>query len=323
MSNELTNFDPNRWYSIKNAKFTSHSLVGTYLVMSNNTAGAVFSQIAKPESAEQIWQFFPIEGSFVLRTLAGGQAGFLATKQDSKVAWTGSTVPRLARNTLFEAEEVDGGKGKSSMFWNVASFGDGSFYFYNRQNGSDWHLCLLDNALSVLDSNATGPIGQRFTVVATDREVNDERFSSLPLPGATVSSSFTGPSETASSSFTDPRATVSSDSTDPKGNDNSGKGGLSTGAQVGTGLGVGLVALAACLIGVWLFLKRRKEKISSPQIGDMEYRTGKVHMLADNSYSELQAQTHHVSELPTGPYKITNAPAELPGNTPGWRPRSK
>ena len=176
----MANLDPTSWYQIYLGDDTATTIVGTYLVFSDDESGAVFFQGTKEPSPgpEQIWQVFPYNTTYyVLRTQASGANGYLHASLSVNETTPGRTVPDMLR-----ADQQD-----DSMFWRIDPWGDGTFFLTNAANGSDWHLNIKDNALMTMDSNITKPqLGQRFSF-ATVGQIDNANYSSVVVSDRWVS----------------------------------------------------------------------------------------------------------------------------------------
>lgn len=168
------NLDDNAWYQVNVTRFTGLSLRGTSLYNDGNT-GAVFYQNTNTSIPGQSWQFYPYNSSvYLLRCRNGGPDAYLAVavgKSDSSdsSSVTGNTVPILANYNVTD----------DSMFWQVGPWGDGTYYFSNLANGSDWRLNVLSNALMAMDSNITSAQpGEHFTFTSLST-IGDSRYSTV------------------------------------------------------------------------------------------------------------------------------------------------
>jgi hypothetical protein len=159
------NFDENQWYHVYVGGNKDNSLVGTYLVFGdplledttkhNSTTGAVFkstNQIEKPEQT-QYWQITSVGDYFVLRTMAGGAHGYLATNYAAdRTNLTSRTVARMVRDNVSD----------SSVYWKITSWRDGTYQLTNKANGTDW---LLEIGGEHDDEDGTeARMGSNFTV---------------------------------------------------------------------------------------------------------------------------------------------------------------
>lgn len=167
------NLDENAWYQVNVTKFTGQSLLGTSLFKDGNT-GAVFYQNTNTSRIGQSWQFYPYNSSvYLLRCKDGGPNAYLAAaageaNADSS-AVSGNTVPIMANYNVTD----------DSMFWQVEPWGDGTYYFHNLANGSDWRLNVRDNALMAMDSNITSAqSGEHFTFTSLST-IGDSRYSTV------------------------------------------------------------------------------------------------------------------------------------------------
>lgn len=167
------NFDTNAWYQVNVTKFPGSSLLGTSLFQDGKT-GAVFYQNTNTSAKGQSWQFYPYNSSvYLLRCKDGGPNGYLAaaagkTNTDQSDV-TGNTVPILANYNVTD----------DSMFWTVAPWGDGTYYFSNLANGSEWRLSVMDNKLMVMDSNTLpAQSGEHYTFTSLST-IGDSRYSTV------------------------------------------------------------------------------------------------------------------------------------------------
>lgn len=168
------NLDANAWYQVNVTKFSTLSLYGTPLYKGGKT-GAVFYQNTNTSVRGQNWQFFPYNSSvYLLRCDYGGPDAYLAAAAgkpdaDSSDVTTGNTIPIMANYSVAD----------NSMFWRVAPWGDGTYYFYNLANGSYWRLNVLGTGLMAMDSNITSAqSGEHYTFTSL-RTIGDSRFSTV------------------------------------------------------------------------------------------------------------------------------------------------
>jgi hypothetical protein len=164
------NFDDNMWYQVNVAKFSGSSLLGTSLV--DSLTGAVFYQETNTGTQGQSWQLYPHNSSvYLLRCKDGGPNRYLAAaagKGDGEQSSiTGYTVPIIANYNVTD----------DSMFWKIEPWGDGTYYFFNLANGSNWRLNVLDSGLMAMDSNITpAQSGEHFTFTSLST-IGDDGYS--------------------------------------------------------------------------------------------------------------------------------------------------
>lgn len=175
------NFDDNTWYQVNVTRFTGLSLLGTSLFKDGKT-GAVFYQNTNTSARGQSWQFYPYNSSvYLLRCKDGGPNGYLAAaagKEDTEQSSiTGNTVPILAHYNVSD----------NSMFWQIEPWGDGTYYFSNLANGSNWRLNVLGSALMAMDSNITSEqAGEHFTFSSLST-IGDDRYSTINVRFSAIS----------------------------------------------------------------------------------------------------------------------------------------
>lgn len=167
------NFDDNTWYQVNATKASGKSFYGTSLFQDGKT-GAVFFQNTNTSVRGQSWQFYPYNSSvYLVRCKDGGPNGYLAAaagKEDTEQSSiTGNTVPILANYNVTD----------ETMFWQIEPWGDGTYYFSNLGNGSNWRLNLLDSGLMAMDSNITSAqSGEHFTFASLST-IGDDRYSTI------------------------------------------------------------------------------------------------------------------------------------------------
>lgn len=167
------NFDDNTWYQVNVTKFSGFSLLGTSLFKDGLT-GAVFYKETNTSLRGQSWQFYPYNSSvYLLRCKDAGPNGYLAAAAGSsdgaQASITGNTVPILANYNVTD----------DSMFWQIDPWGDGTYYFSNLANGTNWRLNVLDTALMAMDSNITSEqAGEHFTFRSLGT-IGDDRYSTI------------------------------------------------------------------------------------------------------------------------------------------------
>lgn len=168
------NLDQNAWYQVNVTRFRGLSLRGTSLSNDGNT-GAVFYENTNTSTVGQSWQFYPYNSSvYLLRCRNGGPNAYLAVavgveSTGSSAVTTGNTVPIMANYNVTD----------DSMFWRVDPWGDGTYYFSNLANGTDWRLNVLGTGLMAMDSNITSAqSGEHFTFTSLST-IGDSRYSTV------------------------------------------------------------------------------------------------------------------------------------------------
>jgi hypothetical protein len=167
----MANFDTTKWYQIIQTGSTAQSMDGSYLYNAGES-GATFFKITETTDPEVQWQLFPYNSTtYVLRTKASGEFGYMTAAVSEAEITPGGTVPQMTNCSLAD----------TSMFWHISPWGDGSFFFTNAANGSAWHLLVKPNSLMAMSSNISSPQdGQRFSFNALTA-INDTRFSTLDV----------------------------------------------------------------------------------------------------------------------------------------------
>ncbi|KAK2615503.1 hypothetical protein N8I77_002253 [Diaporthe amygdali] len=305
------NFDTNAWYQVNVTKFPGSSLLGTSLFQDGKT-GAVFYQNTNTSAKGQSWQFYPYNSSvYLLRCKDGGPNGYLAAaagKTDTDQSdVTGNTVPILANYNVTD----------DSMFWTVAPWGDGTYYFSNLANGSEWRLSVMDNKLMVMDSNTLpAQSGEHYTFTSLST-IGDSRYSTVnTYPTTSRTENAVAPTTTSTITATGDSTPSPSAGSSPS---ESSSGGLSTGAAAGIGVGVGLaVAILVAFLAIF-FIRRRKNARTGPgpeqtnPVGDAKYQPA-----ANGRFHEM-GTTNTFPEMPTSarsqPHEVWTPPMELQGDS--------
>jgi hypothetical protein len=118
------------------------------------------------------WQIFPYNSSaVVLRCLDAGENMYLSTLYSADEEVAGKTRPYLARGDIVD----------KSAFWTIEPWGDGTWYMWNADNGTDYHLMKKGSGLLAMSGDTAPPqAGQRWTFAEID-EINDEKYSSVSV----------------------------------------------------------------------------------------------------------------------------------------------
>lgn len=167
------NFDSDTWYQVNVTKFPEFSFLGTSLYNHDGTTGAVFYEATNTSKPGQKWQFYPFNSSaYLLRCQDGGPDAYLAVAVGTPETKTsGRTIAIMASYTILE----------DSMFWQIQPWGDGTYYFTNLANGTDWHLNVLDTGLLAMDSNIMSTqVGEHYTFTSLST-IGDSRFSTVSM----------------------------------------------------------------------------------------------------------------------------------------------
>lgn len=176
------NIDQNAWYQIAVTRQSGQSLRGTVLY-DNGDSGAVFYEITNTSSTAQSWQFYAYNSSvYLLRCRISGPDAYLGSIQGSGSSSdpgkdvAGDTSPYMATYNISD----------SSMFWQAGTWTDGTIYFYNLSNGSDWRLDVLSDSLMVMSSNISAPqIGEQFSYTKLGA-IDDSQWSTYNVSSAKV-----------------------------------------------------------------------------------------------------------------------------------------
>lgn len=148
----MANFNNSLWYHLFVNGNDDKAFIGTNL-FSDGNAGAVFYQPTNTTQDRQRWQMYAVDETYyVLRSKEGGPDAFLGTMYSEDETTPGKTRPHMIRGNLSD----------DSIYWQVKPWGDGTFFFTNKKNGSDWHLAKKAGSdILALDSNITSqPKGQ-------------------------------------------------------------------------------------------------------------------------------------------------------------------
>ncbi|KAF2812570.1 uncharacterized protein BDZ99DRAFT_496960 [Mytilinidion resinicola] len=316
----MANFDSNKWYQLSIGLSASHllSMCGMNLSTTGGDPGlgAAYFGATNSSDASQQWQIHPVHTSttYVLRTKASGpQQGYLGTQIGLDETTPGSTWPRMAYYGLSD----------TSMYWQIAPWGDGTFYMTNAANGTEWHLESEGNGHIVMSSDGEARNNQAFSFKAMG-EINDAVFSTVDAPGVTVTStpstapasppaSSTSAMSTNTSTAATTAATPAPSTTAIFGSAASGSRGLSTGASAATGASVGAIALAAIIIMVW-FLLRRRRRAAQQAHGDVKCLPQET----EGSPTQEVDGSRSIQELPIPnsetKYELAVTPSELCGD---------
>jgi hypothetical protein len=171
----MAKFDRNQWYHIYFDGKTTQALMGSQLYNQTTQSGTVFFQTFKKKEPAHQWQFYPVEDSkyYLLRTKASGKDGFLGTKFSPNEETPGHTVPRMIRGNVSD----------DSIYWNVGTFPDGTFFLSNKLNKTTYHLTRKGNSLAAMTSNTSASLdlpGQHFSFDAISA-IDNQRFSTVSV----------------------------------------------------------------------------------------------------------------------------------------------
>ncbi|KAF2205265.1 hypothetical protein GQ43DRAFT_428247 [Delitschia confertaspora ATCC 74209] len=318
------NFNPNKWYQWYNNQDETNSMIGTSLY-DRGQAGAIFIQATNTTKNGQKWQFFAVDSpasTYIVRCRDGGPQGFLEVFINPSVKEEdvpGQTVPWLAKNGT-----------DNSIYWRFGAWGDGTYYMYNKQNGTDWYLKRRGNGLLAMEKSTTTPQdGLRYNFREIG-EIADAKYSTVQASQTTIGlatatggfvsaiTSASAPSNTSAppntSTTPTPSSSPSSNASPSSSPDNSSahsSSGLSTGAKVAIGVTIPVVAILAVLLA-FFFIRRRRNR-------QAPYQDNAVHEMPVEvtKYEMYQSDVKH---------EMTNTPGvvELPGDviTPPGYPAS-
>ena len=163
------NVDSNHWYQVFIGTGTQ-SLVGTSPFSGSGPRGDTSVNYTDNSSGNQRWQIFQLNSTtWTLRNQEGGPNAWLGAALSSTDDTEGTTRPCMERGDFADA----------SVYWTISPWGDGTWYFSNAANGTDYHLKRKDNGVMVMSPNVTAPQnGQRwkFKKIAT---IDNDNYSKI------------------------------------------------------------------------------------------------------------------------------------------------
>ncbi|CAI6334521.1 unnamed protein product [Periconia digitata] len=294
--------DQNSWYHLYHKNESSNAMVGTILYDKTKDAGAVYSALFNTSDTRQFWQFYPIDSEYyVLRSQQGGAEAVLGTGLNDVEDTPGGLRPRMTRINAND----------DSIYWKLTPSGDGSFYFSNKRNQTSWRLARKQgvDAKMIMDSNIEGKSDlQRWRYEKLDTSINNSKFSSLPFPIASSTTSSSGSTFSTGTPPPDPHPKETTSSTDAS-------TGLSTGTKLAIGLSIGLAALIGLIIlGLFVWRKRRNTrhpKTQMPCIANGKDLVMAYEIDQDSTVKHELASQQQFSEMPYNP-----RPVEMPMNLP-------
>ncbi|KAF2449012.1 hypothetical protein P171DRAFT_222790 [Karstenula rhodostoma CBS 690.94] len=288
----MANFDRNQWYHIYYNKNNETAFMGGELHNRTAQAGTTFFQTFDPKEPAHHWQFYRVEDSkfYLLRTMASGAEGFLGTRYSETEDTPGKTVPYMIRGNVSD----------DSIYWNVGTFPDGTFFLSNKANKTTYHLTRKANALGAMTSKTDASLdlpGQHFSF-DTMSAIDDENFSTVSLPSTTAT------------------ATSSSTPTASPGAPNDSSSGLSPGAKAGIGIGVALIALILLVVAGLFFWRRHRKNRGATQSGDLGERNVESVVTVPYEMPQNEVIKYEAYGTPTAELQSERRPAELPAEVP-------
>ncbi|KAJ4313079.1 hypothetical protein N0V94_007113 [Neodidymelliopsis sp. IMI 364377] len=147
------NLDTNQWYHMYLNDNKKSSFIGSGLFTKSGTSGTVFfNDTVDLTAPRQRWQIYPINSTtFVLRTGEGGANAFLGTHLVAGEETQGGSRPRMVRGDVAD----------DSVFWAFGSWGDGTYWLENAQNGSAYHVERKLDGNVVMSPNISAPQNQQ------------------------------------------------------------------------------------------------------------------------------------------------------------------
>ncbi|KAL5443591.1 hypothetical protein PMIN07_001150 [Paraphaeosphaeria minitans] len=265
--------------------------MGSQLYNRTTQSGTTFFQNFDQKEPAHQWQFYPVEDSkfYLLRTKASGVDGFLGTKFAPNSDTPGKTVPRMIRADVSD----------DSIYWNVGTFPDGTFFLSNKANKTTYQLTRNDdNPLVSMTSKTDASLnlpGQHLSF-DTISAIENEKFSTVLLPSTATST----PTPSPTSSATSPPS-----------------GGLSPGAKAGIGVGAALAVLLFIIGGLFLFKgHRRNRNRGTAHAADLEEKTIENADTTTYEMPQANAVKYEAYGTPSAELQSQSRPAELPGEIP-------
>jgi len=146
--------DPNHWQMIYPSPNPESNLVGTLLfnatTMPDFVTGSTFitatnsSDLSNNGKSSQSSQSTP---TYALRSRESGPKGFMNTQFVEPVNPPGNTAVNMRNSTA-----IDG-----AMLWKIRYWVDGSLYFTNVANGTEWLLSVNDGGGTFMAPNGSSP----------------------------------------------------------------------------------------------------------------------------------------------------------------------
>lgn len=170
----MANFNSSSWYQITLGTTSTNpglGLVGTGLYGGGGT-GAAFMTPANTSDPQQLWQLFPWNSTYyVLRSKAGGWGAYLGTKLSGLETATGSTAPDMKNSTLTD----------DSAFWTINPWHDGTFYFQNAANGTNYNMQVTPKALLTMTTNITSPQPEESFLFTEVSAIENKKFTNVTV----------------------------------------------------------------------------------------------------------------------------------------------
>ncbi|KAK7544778.1 uncharacterized protein J3D65DRAFT_673499 [Phyllosticta citribraziliensis] len=163
-------FNSNRWYQILLSNETL-AFTGTPR-WDGYSYGSMMTNVQNRTEFEQQWQVYPFNSTFfVLRTRASGPDNYLRVMLSVDGEGLPIPKPRMVNPMLPDV----------SWLWAMGKWADGSFYLWNAENGTNWHLnttVLPSGHTEMVSLNPQPKQGQAFTFKELG-EINNQTFSTI------------------------------------------------------------------------------------------------------------------------------------------------
>lgn len=170
-----SSFDANSWYHIsspsKESDWALDVVWGKF-----SSSGSVFgAPVNGQDEAGQKWQIIesPIDSSaFVLREQYTGPGGFLNVENNQTCAYQGDNCHLLICDMGQLPDETS--------TWYILPWGDGTYYMFNKANGSNYHMDIQENGSYLwMNPNVTGKSGSRQWNFEALEPINNSSFSTV------------------------------------------------------------------------------------------------------------------------------------------------
>ncbi|KAK7517254.1 uncharacterized protein IWZ02DRAFT_492555 [Phyllosticta citriasiana] len=304
MSQSTTrNFNTNRWYQILPSN-DSLALSGT-ATWEGEGYGSVITHDQNRTDYEQQWQIYSFSSTLVvLRTRASGPDNYLRVQGAD---WYGDGP--IPKPRMSNASTPD-----LSMFWSMGKWADGSFYLWNAENGTNYHLNTTLTSwghTEMISLNPQPKEGQSFSFKELG-EINNQTFSTINTPPSiALATPATSTDEASSRSATRTHTSSSSSSTKSSSKDSSGAsngqvmsssgtgGGLSTGAKAAIGVCAAVAVVVLFALGLFWVRRCRRRRQNKAVLEVLKvYPQDLVHEAPALQHRPAPAELYAVSKAP-------------------------